>query len=167
MSRLSRLLLAMGVCLSGWALLPFTSLPHQGFSWALYADAYGGTKFYTLTPCRVLDTRNPNGPLGGPSLQPLATRTFTIPAASCSVPTGARTITANITVTGPTQPGYLTLYASNGTQPLTSSINFMPGQTRANNVVLVLSSDGTGSIKVFAASLGTVDFILDVNGYFQ
>jgi len=27
-----------------------------------------GASFYTLTPCRVIDTRNPNGPLAGPSL---------------------------------------------------------------------------------------------------
>jgi hypothetical protein len=83
------------------------------------------------------------------------------------VPTDARTITANITVTGSTQPGYLTLYPSDGTQPLTTSIHFMPGQTRANNVVLLLSADGTGSIKVDTGSLGTVDLILDVNGYFR
>ena len=34
-------------------------------------------------------------------------------------------------------------------------------------LVLPLSTDGTGSIKVFNDSLGTVHFILDANGYFR
>jgi hypothetical protein len=48
-----------------------------------------------------------------------------------------------------------------------STINFSPGQNRANNAVLRLAVDGTGTIKVKNASAGTVDFVLDVNGYFQ
>lgn len=32
---------ALLVCLSGWALLPFTSLPSQVFGWELFAEAYG------------------------------------------------------------------------------------------------------------------------------
>ena len=32
--------------------------------------------YYTLTPCRLFDTRLADGPLGGPVLQP-ATHTFT------------------------------------------------------------------------------------------
>jgi streptogramin lyase len=33
---------------------------------------------YTLTPCRVMDTRNPAGPLGGPALAANTTRLFTV-----------------------------------------------------------------------------------------
>jgi len=125
-------------------------------------------KFFTLLPCRVLDTRLlPNGPLAGPSLQPGATRSFTIPSAPCSVPADASSISVNATVTGPLQPGFLTMYPADSVRPLASSINFSAGQTRANNAILPLSGDGNGRITVFAGSAGAVHFILDVNGYYK
>src|SRR5260370_23571828 len=34
--------------------------------------------FYTLAPCRVIDTRNPAGPYGGPALLSEATRVFSM-----------------------------------------------------------------------------------------
>jgi len=39
--------------------------------------------------------------------------------------------------------------------------------TRANNAVVLLATDGTGTIKVKNGSAGVVHFVLDVNGYFQ
>ncbi len=45
--------------------------------------------FYTLSPCRVVDTRNPAGPQGGPALPAHASRTFTL-AGQCGVPRGRR-----------------------------------------------------------------------------
>ena len=50
---------------------------------------------------------------------------------------------------------------------MVSTINFSANQTRANNAVLPLASDRSGTISVLAGTGGTVDFILDVNGYFQ
>jgi hypothetical protein len=124
--------------------------------------------FYTLPPCRVLDTRNPTGPLGGPSLQPGATRTFDVAASTCGIPAAAKAISVNLAVTGPVGSGHLTLYPGDAVQaPLAGTINFSANQTRANNAVLPLASDGSGTIKVLAGTGGTVDFILDVNGYFQ
>ena len=124
--------------------------------------------FYTLPPCRVLDTRNPTGPLAGPSLQPGATRTFDVAASLCGIPVTAKAISVNLAVTGPVGPGYLTLYPGDAVQvPLASTINFSANQTRANNAVLPLASDGSGTINVLAGTGGTVDFILDVNGYFE
>jgi hypothetical protein len=124
--------------------------------------------FYTLPPCRVLDTRNPTGPLAGPSLQPGATRTFDVAASACGIPATAKAISVNLTVTGPVGPGHLTLYPGDAVQaPLASTINFSANQTRANNAVLPLASDGSGTINVLAGTGGTVDFILDVNGYLE
>ena len=125
-------------------------------------------KFFTLAPCRVLDTRRlPDGPFAGPSLQPGATRSYPIPATPCGVPADASSISVNATVTGPLQPGFLTLYPADAVRPLASSINFSAGQTRANNAILPLSGDGVGTITVFTGSGGAVHFILDVNGYFK
>ncbi|MFI5197415.1 MAG: hypothetical protein ACHQJD_02250 [Thermoanaerobaculia bacterium] len=123
---------------------------------------------YTLPPCRVLDTRNPTGLLGGPSLQPGATRAFDVTSSPCGIPSTAQAISVNLAVTGPMGPGHLTLYPGDAVQaPLASTINFAASQTRANNAVSPLASDGSGTIKVLAGTGGTVDFILDVNGYFQ
>ncbi len=125
------------------------------------------TSFYTLPPCRVLDTRNPAGPLGGPALQPGATRTFDAVGSTCGVPATAKALSVNLTVTGPVGPGQLTLYPGDEVSaPLASSINFRAGQTRANNAILLLALDSSG-FKVLNGSAGTVHFILDVNGYFQ
>jgi len=122
--------------------------------------------FYTVPPCRVLDTRDPAGTYGGPSLQPGATRSWAL-ASQCGIPSNARAVSANVTITAATQPGYLTLFPGDGSQPLASSINFTAGQTRANNAVLPVSSDGTAAVKAFTGSVGPVEFILDVNGFFR
>jgi hypothetical protein len=111
-----------------------------------------------------VDTRNPAGPLGGPALQANATRLFTVTSA-CGIPTSAASISANVTVTGPLASGYLRIYPGNVPIPETSSISFGAGQTRANNAMVKLATDGTGRIGVKNDSGGTVHFILDVNGY--
>src|SRR4029077_187725 len=41
--------------------------------------------FYTVTPCRVADTRSPVGPYGGPSLVAGADRTFVF-GGQCGIP---------------------------------------------------------------------------------
>ena len=41
MKKFLRSVLAITICLSGWALLPLTSLPTQAFGWELFAEAYG------------------------------------------------------------------------------------------------------------------------------
>jgi hypothetical protein len=133
----------------------------------VYCPAFQGAKFYTLPPCRVLDTRSPAGPLAGPALQPSATREFVVSAAACGVPSGAWGVSVNATVTGPLAPGFLTLFAGDSLRPLASTINFSPGQTRANNAVVPLASDFSGRIKVTNGSGGSVHFLLDVNGYFK
>jgi hypothetical protein len=125
------------------------------------------TSFYTLSPCRVLDTRDPDGPRGGPALSAGVVRTFTITDTDrCLVPVTARSVAVNITVTQPTTLGHLTLFPGGTAPPLASTINFQAEQTRANNAILPLGSGGTLSV-VSGQPSGTVHFILDVNGYFQ
>ena len=127
-----------------------------------------GLQFYTVRPCRVLDTRNPTGPLGGPSLQPSATRTFNIAASICGIPASAVAISVNVTVTNAAGSGYLTVDRGDAVSlPMVGTIDFSANKTRANNALVALASDASGTIKVLAATGATVDFILDVNGYFR
>ena len=121
--------------------------------------------FNTLPPCRIADTRNANGPLGGPALAAGQSRTFDV-RSTCGLPGNARSISLNITVTGPTSGGDLRLFAGGTQPPLASAINYAAGQTRANNGIVPLSASGTLGVLSDQAT-GSTHFILDVNGYFS
>ncbi|MFI5120388.1 MAG: hypothetical protein ACHQM4_08240 [Thermoanaerobaculia bacterium] len=118
-------------------------------------------RFHTVTPCRQLDTR------GGSPLAAGGTLLVTLTGAPCAIPSGATSVSANITVTEQTAQGHLTIYPANASLPGVSSLEFKVGPSRANNAVLGLSSDGFGQVNVFNGSAGTVHVVLDVNGYFQ
>ena len=55
-------------------------------------------------PCRVLDTRGAAGAVGLPSLAANTDRLFTL-AGRCGVPSDARSLAANVTVTASTAAG--------------------------------------------------------------
>ncbi|HQQ78663.1 MAG TPA: S8 family serine peptidase, partial [Thermoanaerobaculia bacterium] len=146
----------IGVCPAGGGFANVTVLPIGS-----------SVQFYTVTPCRIVDTRKPIGPVGGPALASGGPdRAFAL-AGACGIPAGASSVSANVTVTDPAAPGNLVIYRGDGVLPGTSTINFGVGQTRANNAQLQLALDGSGTVKVSNASAGPVHFILDVNGYFQ
>jgi glucose/arabinose dehydrogenase len=115
--------------------------------------------FFTLAPCRVLDTR------GGSALASGVPRTLAV-AGTCGIPAGAQAIAANLTIVGPTAAGFLTLYPTGGLAPLASSLNFSAGQTRTNNALLLLAG-GEVDAKINLAGSGQADLLLDVVGYFQ
>ena len=122
------------------------------------------TGFNALPPCRILDTRNAAGPLGAPALGALASRSF-VATGSCNVPPSAIAISANVTVVNPAAAGDLVAYPNGLAAPATSTISFRAGKTRANNTLLYLASDG--SFVVTNKAAGTLDLVVDVNGYFQ
>ena len=70
------------------------------------APQYG---FYTITPCRLIDTRNASGPLGGPALAANTDRSFTI-TNHCGIPSTADAVSLNVTVTQATASGNVLLY---------------------------------------------------------
>jgi len=122
--------------------------------------------FYTLASCRLVDTRNASGPMGGPSLVAGANRSFTL-AGQCGIPAGAQAVSVNVTVVQPTAgPGFLTLYPGGTSLPVASTVNYKAGQTRGNNAILPLGS--AGDILVWCGQGGgTANMVIDVNGYFQ
>jgi len=131
-------------------------------------QVYFTSRFYTVPPCRVVDTRTaPDGLLAGPPLQANETRLFDLSAATCGIPASAGAASVNVTVTQPGTAGHLTLYPGKTALPLASTISFLPGQTRASSAVATLAFDGSATLAVTNQSAGPVDLILDVNGYFQ
>lgn len=120
-------------------------------------------RFYTVPPCRLLDTRILHQPLAGSG----PPRTIAV-GGVCGVPPAARAVALNLTVVGPTEPGFVAVYPADLAHPTVSSLNFGAGAVRANNAVLPLSSDGTARLAA-AATLsrpGSVDLLVDVSGYF-
>ena len=143
-----------------------------GLLLALQNHALGqGAAFYVVAPCRVIDTRGPIDPFGAPALAAGAIRTFSLApspsfAGECGISPTAWAVSVNVTVTGSTAPGLLKLYAAGTAVPTASVINYSAGQTRANNAVVALGTGGGFSVSCAQAS-GTVNFIVDVNGYFD
>jgi hypothetical protein len=132
----------------------------QGVGRILDDDA-SSLDFYTVSPCRVVDTRQSAlGPVpaGG-------TRRFTL-AGPCGVPANALAVVVNVTVTEPTMRGNLRFYPAGQPSPPTSTLNYAAAQNRANNAILALGSGGALDVLCSQAS-GTVHVIIDVSGYYQ
>ena len=125
----------------------------------------GPLGFFTVVPCRLVDTRDPPGPRGGPALSAGATRTFEL-TGGCGIPASARALALSVTVTAPARAGNLRLYASDELRPATSTISFNAGQTRSVPAQVRLGSPA--SLSVFCSmATGTVHLVLDVVGYFE
>ena len=121
-----------------------------------------GLQFFPLTPCRIADTRNAAGPLGGPSLTGGVGRAFPVQSSSCGIPATAQAYSLNITAVPQGKLGYLTAWPSGQAQPLVSTLNAATGAITANAAIVPAGSGGDVSIFVTDSS----DVVLDVNGYF-
>jgi hypothetical protein len=115
--------------------------------------------FYTVSPCRVVDTRLTSGITCGTE------RALTMVGGTCGVPSGANAVSLNVTVTEPSATGNLRVYAAGAPAPTASTLNYVAGQTKANNAVAPLSAGG--QIAVLCSPVGTAHVIVDVNGYFN
>jgi hypothetical protein len=122
----------------------------------------GGLNYYAVPPCRVADTRNPTGPLGGPTMAGNATRSFAVPMSSCGLPAAAAAYSLNMTVVPQGPLGYLTTWPTGQAQPFVSTLNGPKGLTLANAAIVPAGTNG--SISVFVTN--TTDLVIDTNGYF-
>jgi len=121
----------------------------------------GGLSFYSLPPCRVLDTRNPAGspPFTGQI-------NSNVLASGCGGTNQAQAFVFNATVVpsaslGYLSLGYLTLWAQGSSQPLASTENSLDGAITSNMAIVPTSLSG---ISAFATD--STYLILDTSGYF-
>jgi serine protease len=127
----------------------------------LLADLSGwflsGDGLHTFTPQRVFDTRKtgfvltPETPY---SLQ--VTGSFGLPSS------GVSSVVLNVTATGATASGYITVWPCNQPQPNTSSLNYLPFQDIPNAVIATVDSNG----QVCFASSSPTFLIADISGWF-
>ncbi|MBL8217079.1 MAG: hypothetical protein JNK87_40540 [Bryobacterales bacterium] len=123
--------------------------------------------YYSMTPCRVIETRlayRPTpGQFGPPALSAQGTRTFRFPQSpDCNIPPGAAAYSVTLTVVPPAPLPFVTAWPSHIGQPAVSSINSFNGRILANSVIVPASPDG--SINLYA--FDRTDMIVDINGYF-
>jgi hypothetical protein len=121
-----------------------------------------GLEFFPLTPCRVADTRNPAGSLGGPSMAGNTARSFPVQSSACGIPATAQAYSFNVTAVPSGPLGFLTAWPTGEAQPVVSTLNSSTGGVAANAAIVPAGTGGDVSIFVSDAS----DVILDVNGYF-
>jgi hypothetical protein len=120
-------------------------------------------RFFSLPPCRVLDTR-----IDGPSLLSGVPEVVALQGV-CGIPASAVAVAANVTITGASGAGFVTFYPGNSTPSAVATLNWSAGQTRTNNAILSLSTDGLGTLAVrpFVEAGGGAHLIVDVAGYFE
>lgn len=128
---------------------------------AAHGDVSKAAVFVAIAPCRLLDTRYPNGPFGGPAFTPGVVRAFNVPAGGCGVPNAAA-YSVNFTLVNYVgTSGYITAFPAGGAPPGVSTVNFGSGLP-INNAAIVPTTNG--SFEIYAT--GTTDVIVDMNGYF-
>jgi len=116
-------------------------------------------------PVRVYDSRPGQQPT---AVQPKAPtvgntpRTIDTTANGSGVPPTANAVLVNLTVAGPTAPGFAAAWPS-GPWPGTSSVNFATGQNIAATTVVGCGANATIQVQ----SNTVTDFLIDVIGYYQ
>ncbi|MES1242149.1 MAG: ELWxxDGT repeat protein [Acidobacteriota bacterium] len=145
-----------GFVISGpWLYFTANDGAHGFELWAMDRAA----DFHTVPPCRVFDTRSTSALPSG------AARTFPV-AGTCGVPAGAQAVAVNLTVIGATGNGRVVVYPAGPAVPVTSSLNFQTGLTRANNGVIGLTLGEVDALATVSGA-GTVHLLLDVSGYYE
>ena len=119
-------------------------------------------QFNPVLPCRVVDTRNPNGPFGGPPIPGGTARSFPLPQGVCNIPTTAAAYSLNVTVVPSGQLGYLTIWPTGQSQPVVSTMNSLDGRIKANAAIVPAGTNEAVSVYVS----NTTNVVLDIDGYF-
>ncbi len=127
------------------------------------APPVAALRYIPVTPCRVVDTRSPEGPFGGPSMGRNELRAIAIPQSGCGIPSTAQAYSLNVTVVPRGRLSYLTLWPSGEAQPLVSTLNSFEGIVVAN--AAIVPAGPSGGVNVFVTDPS--DVILDIDGYFD
>jgi len=155
------------------------SLGAGGMLVAQAAPGPSESTIVTVTPERILDTRDPNNVgLNGPFVSAVAQKlqvTGSIPTATGTktvVPTGATGVLLNVTPVSPTAAAFISIRPGDATgAATTSSLNFTAGGILPNAVQVALPTAGANAGKIditfdaYGVAGPTTDILIDVVGY--
>jgi spore germination protein YaaH len=135
--------------------------------WFSDSTTTAATSVFTgLPPTRILDTRTGMGGFNGVGSNDAIS--VAVAGLGGVPPLGATTqataVVINVTVTAPTASSYLTVYPDGTPRPVASDLNYVPGLTVPNLVVVKLGPDG--HVGVYNAT-GTTHVIIDVLGWYN
>ncbi|HXJ81898.1 MAG TPA: hypothetical protein VMS64_24840 [Candidatus Methylomirabilis sp.] len=159
-----------------------------------WGQAAGPFDTFTVTPCRVLDTRvasglpllsppGPSGTVGGP-LAPIPAGGY-LPIIvngdltaggtvhqggmpNCNVPDNAMGAFVNVVAVNAGGAGWLTVYPSNTNLPNASTLNFSTGQTVANGILVPVCTPANSCLKDLNINMGPfagAHVVVDITGY--
>ena len=98
---------SIDIPVTNWTVPPYTQ-PSGGVT--TMTDFTPPRVFVAVAPCRVVDTRNANGPYGGPALATNVARTFDIDNGGCGIPAGVDAYSLNFGGILPPADGFLTAW---------------------------------------------------------
>jgi subtilase family serine protease len=142
------------------------------------ADVFGyytntdstGLRFHATSPARLADSRTGSGltsnagsPIGAGGVAQVAIQNVNGVTGNNGQLGTAGALALNVTATNPTANSFITVYGSSQSRPGSSNLNFTPGQTIPNSVVVPTNGN---SIDLFNHS-GNVDVVVDLFGYFS
>ncbi len=171
-----------GLWRSRWAAIGAAiavSMGAGGFFVAQAAPGPSESTIVTVTPERILDTRDPNNVgLNGPFTSAVSLKlqvTGSIPTATgpkTVVPTGATGVLLNVTPVGPTADGFISIRPGDAAgAATTSSLNFTRGGILPNAVQVAVPTAGANAGKIditydaYGVAGPTTDLLIDVVGY--
>jgi hypothetical protein len=138
-----------------------------------------GLQFYTVAPCRLVDTRgtaagfNGSSPWSGPSIAAQGTVTFlltqasgnTTPSPCAALPAIAKAYVVNFTVVPKGGAvDYMTAWPDDQSQPTVGLLDDPQAQIVSNFAIIAAGSDG--GISVFNSGPTATDVVIDLVGYF-
>lgn len=135
----------------------------------LRSPATSNLAYTVMSPCRLVDTRNVARRFTAGE-----TRSFKINgagyeqggASTCHVPVDASAVALNVTAVYPDDGGFLTVFPSDKSQPLASSLNYRAGDIVANEIVATVGRDDFYAYFSVYSKVAT-DVVVDVAGYFS
>lgn len=133
-----------------------------------FLDDIAGATYSPVTPARILDSRAAAPHIGPYSTPFQANESREFPVwLQGGIPITATAVTGNLTVTGQTSAGYVTLSDQSTNAPSTSTLNFPLADNRANGVSVALTVTGT-LWAVYKGPAGShADVLFDVTGYYE
>ncbi|MGY0233284.1 right-handed parallel beta-helix repeat-containing protein [Longispora urticae] len=124
-----------------------------------YHTTGAGSAYVVAAATRVLDTRDS---AGRTPVAPGGTLTLPVTDRNGVPATGVTAVTMNVTVTEPTNHGFLTVYPNGQPKPNASNLNWTPGLTVPNMVVVPVVN---GKVDFHNTGPGTVHVVADLVGY--